>query len=75
MHYNTHQLLIFRSKDHMDDWTYNPYHGQKQRDFLVKLKIDFLGDMELEVGKEQGVYGHRILPVKKKSYGKNEDEV
>ena len=69
----------------MDDWRYNPYHGKKQRDFLVKLEIDFLADMGCGLdgkdikqdhgGKEQGVLGHRILPVKKKSYGKNEDEV
>lgn len=86
----------------MDDWRYNPYHGKKQRDFLVKLEIDFLGDMgcggggdmggdgqqqqQQEQGQgvggsssggkdHQGVLGHRILPMKKKSYGKNEDEM
>ena len=79
----------------MDDWRYNPYHGKKQRDFLVKLEIDFLTDMGCGAdgtdiikqdhhhhhhhgggNKEQGgVLGHRILPVKKKSYGKNEDEL
>ena len=85
MHYGTYKLIIFRSKEHMDDWRYNPYHGKKQRDFLVKLQIDFLGDMQQQDGsgggggaKEQsggGVLGHRILPVKKKSYGKNEPEM
>lgn len=69
MHYGPTGLLIFRSKDHMDDWRYNPYHGKKQRDFLVKLHIDFQKDVE----REEGVLGHRILPVKKKSYGKNEE--
>ena len=72
----------------MDDWRYNPYHGKKQRDFLVKLEIDFLADMGCGAdgkdikqdhhhagGKEQGVLGHRILPVKKKCYGKNKDEL
>ena len=71
----------------MDDWSYNPYHGKKQRDFLVKLHIDFMADMipaaaALEGGggskgisTKEGILGHRILPVKKKSYGKNEDEM
>jgi hypothetical protein len=91
MQYRTHELLIFRSKDHMDDWRYNPYHGKKQRDFLVKLHIDFMADMvpaaataaEGGVGggskgnssTKDGILGHRVLPVKKKSYGKNEDEM
>lgn len=75
----------------MDDWRYNPYHGKKQRDFLVKLHIDFMADMvpaaataaEGGVGggskgnssTKDGILGHRVLPVKKKSYGKNEDEM
>lgn len=91
MQYGSHELLIFRSKDHMDDWRYNPYHGKKQRDFLVKLHIDFMADMvpaasDAAVGVEgggskgssttkEGILGHRILPVKKKSYGKNEEEM
>ncbi len=87
MQYGTHELLIFRSKDHMDDWSYNPYHGKKQRDFLVKLHIDFMADMipavvaaeggggSKTISTKEGILGHRILPVKKKSYGKNEDEM
>jgi hypothetical protein len=82
MQYGMYELLIFRSKDHMDDWRYNPYHGKKQRDFLVKLHIDFMADMipaaaAAEGGGNKGttLLGHRILPVKKKSYGKNEDEM
>lgn len=100
MHYNHRNLLIFRSKDHMNDWRYNPYHGKKQRDFLVKLHIDFLGDMggltdaaaaaAGDEGDDSGnnnshsnanssngkdVLGHRILPVKKKSYGRSEGEM
>jgi hypothetical protein len=82
MQYGMYELLIFRSKDHMDDWRYNPYHGKKQRDFLVKLHIGFMADMipaaaAAEGGGNKGttLLGHRILPVKKKSYGKNEDEM
>jgi len=107
----------------MDDWRHNPYHGKKQREYLVKLKIDFYADMMTssssvgggdaasgvgsgggggigrsgsigggssvgsvedgtngnyggrEASGSGGVLGHRILPIKKKSYGKNEPEM
>ena len=68
----------------MDDWRYNPYHGKKQRQFLVKLEIDFMSAFTEKQeqadgsgntsGKEAGILGHRLLPIKKKSYGKNEDD-
>jgi len=91
MHYDTHSLLIFRSKDHLDDWVQNPYHGKRERAYLVKLRVDF-GDIGASGGaggggdgqpggdsnnaKEGGgILGHRILPVKKKSYNKNEPEM
>jgi len=74
MHYGPHTLLIFRSKDHLDDWRDNPYHGTKQREYLVKLRIDFYGEMVKEE-KEGGVLGHRALPVKKKNYGKNDPDM
>jgi len=76
MHYGPHTLLIFRSKEHLDDWANNPYHGKKQRDFLVKREIDFMIDMEESNesgGHAKEVLGHRLLPMKKKSYGKNEE--
>jgi hypothetical protein len=44
MHYDRHSILIFRSKDHLDDWVQNPYHGKKEREYLIKLHIDF-GDI------------------------------
>jgi len=96
MHYDTHSLLIFRSKDHLDDWVQNPYHGKRERAYLVKLRVDF-GDIvgasasasggagaggdgqpggDSNNAKEGGgILGHRILPVKKKSYNKNEPEM
>jgi hypothetical protein len=75
MHYGPHTLLLFRSKEQLDDWRYNPYHGKKQREYLIKLRIDFYGEMvagETKEGSGGGVLGHRVLPVKRKSYGKNE---
>ncbi|KAL3796110.1 hypothetical protein HJC23_000613 [Cyclotella cryptica] len=76
MHYGPHTLLLFRTMEQLDDWRYNPYHGKRQREFLIKLRIDFYGEMVAgetrEGGGGSGVLGHRILPVKRKSYGKNE---
>jgi hypothetical protein len=104
MHYDAHSLLIFRSKDHLDDWVQNPYHGKRERAYLVKLRVDF-GDIIVggsgggnlannNSQNQQGsnnsgdannnnntnkdgsrILGHRILPVKKKSYHKNEPEM
>jgi hypothetical protein len=76
MHYGPHALLLFRSKEQLDDWMYNPYHGKKAREYLIKQRIDFYGEMSGgdKEGKG-GVLGHRILPVKRKSYGKNETEM
>eukprot|EP00956_Cyclotella_meneghiniana_P027425 scaffold61313_cov56-Cyclotella_meneghiniana.AAC.2 len=76
MHYGPHSLLLFRNKEQMDDWRYNPYHGKKAREYLVKQRIDFYGEMVAgEKEGKGGVLGHRILPVKRKSYGKNETEM
>jgi len=75
MHYGPHTLLIFRSKEHMDDWATNPYHSSKQREFLVKLEINFMVDMESNHdGKDTGILGHRLLPMKQKSYGKKDED-
>jgi len=73
----------------------NPYHGKRERAYLVKLRVDF-GDIvggasasggaggggdgqpggDSNNAKEGGgILGHRILPVKKKSYNKNEPEM
>eukprot|EP00986_Skeletonema_menzelii_P018915 scaffold26770_cov197-Skeletonema_menzelii.AAC.1 len=95
MHYDSHSLLIFRSKDHLDDWVQNPYHGRRERAYLVKLRVDFGdivgattannasggvpshgGDSYNNNNKESGnILGHRILPIKQKSYHKNEPEI
>ncbi len=91
----------------MDDWVQNPYHGKRERAYLVKLRVDFgdiVGASGIGVGggsggsgsgghltttssnsnsgdsshntKESGnILGHRILPIKRKSYSKNEPEM
>ena len=77
MHYGPHTLLLFKNKEQMDDWRYNPYHAKKARDHLVKQRIDFYSEMVMgeKEGKSGSVLGHRILPIKRKSYGKNETEM
>lgn len=76
LHYGPHTLMLFRSKEQFDDWRYNPYHGKKAREYLVKQRIDFYSEMSGgEKEGKGGVLGHRILPVKRKSYGKNETEM
>jgi hypothetical protein len=82
--------MFYFERVFQDDWRYNPYHGKKERDFLVKLQIDFMDMIPTEGqqgqgeinnntgvrgGKDGGILGHRILPIKKKSYGKNEEEM
>ena len=125
MQYGPSSIIVFRSREHLDDWMYNPYHSIKQRDYLIKLHVNFRDMMTTTTstttatttttasvdnggggggsqcsgsvsssnggggilssgssnvgkdgGKEGGILGHRILPIKKKSYGsKNESEM
>jgi hypothetical protein len=103
MHYDTHSILIFRSKDHLDDWVQNPYHGKKEREYLIKLRIDFGdisssssfsvdesvrssgggggnnhhhhdGDANNNKEVSSRILGHRILPIKQKTYGKKNEQ-
>lgn len=66
--YGPTTLLLFRSKAQFDDWKNNPYHNQRERDFLVRMKIDFCGDL-MDIA---GCRGYKITSVKKKAYGRRE---
>lgn len=44
----------------------NPYHTQKARDFLVKLRVDFVSDL-----KKTSVMGYQVTQIRRKPYGKN----
>lgn len=44
----------------------NPYHTQKARDFLVKLRVDFVSDL-----KKSQVMGYQVTQIRRKPYGKN----
>eukprot|EP00986_Skeletonema_menzelii_P010828 scaffold5409_cov142-Skeletonema_menzelii.AAC.6 len=64
--YGPTQLLFFRSFADYEDWLNNPYHTQKARDFLVKLRVDFVSDL-----KKSSVMGYQVTQIRRKPYGKN----
>lgn len=64
--YGPTQLLFFRTFSDYEDWLNNPYHTQKAREFLVKLRVDFVSDL-----KKASVMGYQVTQVRRKPYGKN----
>jgi len=69
--YGSSKLLIFRNKEDADDWRFNPYHTKTERDFLVRLCIDFLNDCKII----QNCRGYKISPLGHKSYGRRKDDL
>lgn len=61
--YGSSQVLFFRSSADFEDWVSNPYLSQGQRDFLVKLKIDFVQDLN-----KQSVRGYQVTTQRLKNY-------
>lgn len=61
--YGGNQVLFFRSSADFEDWISNPYLSQAQRDFLVKLRIDFVEDVH-----KQSVKGYQLTPQRLKNY-------
>jgi hypothetical protein len=64
--YGPTQLLFFRSYSDFDDWLNNPYHTTKAREYLVKLRVDFVSDL-----KKKSVMGYQVTQIRRKPYGKN----
>lgn len=64
--YGPNTIYIFRSVADYEDWLRNPYHDQKQRDYLVKLKIDFITDLM-----QKDVTEYKMTPVSRKNYSKH----
>lgn len=64
--YGPTQLLFFRSYADYQDWLNNPYHTLKAREFLIKLRVDFVSDL-----KKSSVMGYQVTQIRRKPYGKN----
>lgn len=64
--YGPVSLYIFRSVADYEDWLKNPFHAQRERDYLVKLKIDFIADIL-----PQDVREYRTTQTTRKTYGRN----
>lgn len=61
--YGTSKILIFRSHADFEDWVANPYLTKNQRDFLVKLEVDFVDDAY-----KVNVRGYQITSIRCKNY-------
>jgi len=62
--YGPHTMLWFRSQADFDDWLNNPYHTQAQRNFLIKLAVNFAHDLY-----KPNVRGYQVTQCRTKSYG------
>jgi hypothetical protein len=63
--YGPHTMLWFRSETDFDDWLNNPYHDQTQRNFLIKLAVNFVHDLY-----KPNVRGYQVTQSRTKGYGK-----
>eukprot|EP00554_Chaetoceros_debilis_P007867 CAMPEP_0194078278 /NCGR_PEP_ID=MMETSP0149-20130528/4708_1 /TAXON_ID=122233 /ORGANISM="Chaetoceros debilis, Strain MM31A-1" /LENGTH=536 /DNA_ID=CAMNT_0038759511 /DNA_START=95 /DNA_END=1705 /DNA_ORIENTATION=- len=61
--YGASKVLFFRSSTDFEDWVSNPYLSQVQRDFLVKLQVDFVADCG-----RQSVRGYQVTNQRLKNY-------
>lgn len=62
--YGPHTMLWFRSEADFDDWLNNPYHNQSQRNFLIKLAVNFVHDLY-----KPNVRGYQVTQCRTKAYG------
>ena len=62
--YGSHTMLWFRSQYDFDDWLNNPYHTQGQRNFLIKLAVNFVHDLY-----KPNVRGYQVTQCRSKPYG------
>ena len=59
----TGRLCVFRSEEDFKDWLKNPYHSVEEREFLIKLNVDFINDV-----KSPKVLAYRTTQLKHKKY-------
>eukprot|EP00531_Pseudo-nitzschia_arenysensis_P017738 CAMPEP_0116127224 /NCGR_PEP_ID=MMETSP0329-20121206/6733_1 /TAXON_ID=697910 /ORGANISM="Pseudo-nitzschia arenysensis, Strain B593" /LENGTH=586 /DNA_ID=CAMNT_0003621323 /DNA_START=50 /DNA_END=1810 /DNA_ORIENTATION=+ len=64
--YGGHTMLWFRNEQDFNDWLNNPYHTQMQRNFLIKLAINFVHDLY-----KPNVRGYQVTQCRTKPYGNN----
>ena len=62
--YGPHTMLWFRSETDFNDWLNNPYHNQVQRNFLIKLAVNFVHDLY-----KPSVRGYQVTQCRTKPYG------
>ena len=62
--YGSHTMLWFRSDSDFNDWLNNPYHSQAQRNFLIKLAVNFVHDLY-----KPNVRGYQVTQCRVKPYG------
>eukprot|EP00980_Cylindrotheca_fusiformis_P001674 scaffold381_cov138-Cylindrotheca_fusiformis.AAC.10 len=62
--YGSHTMLWFRTQQDFDDWLNNPYHNQAQRNFLIKLAVNFVHDLY-----KPNVRGYQVTQCRAKPYG------
>lgn len=62
--YGPHTMLWFRSESDFEDWLNNPYHDQTQRNFLIKLAVNFVHDLY-----KPNVRGYQVTQCRTKAYG------
>jgi hypothetical protein len=62
--YGSHTMLWFRSQGDFDDWVNNPFHTQSQRNFLIKLAVNFVHDLY-----KPNVRGYQVTQSRVKPYG------
>lgn len=62
--YGPHTMLWFRSESDFSDWLNNPYHDQAQRNFLIKLAVNFVHDLY-----KPNVRGYQVTQCRTKAYG------
>lgn len=63
--YGLTSLYVFRSQANYEDWLHNPKYNQKQRDHLIKVKVDFHKEMT-----KRGLRGYKLTDIKLKTYDK-----
>jgi hypothetical protein len=61
--YGRHTMLWFRSENHFNEWLSNPYLSPAQRNFLVKLAINFVHDLY-----KPSVRGYQVTQAHSKPY-------